>query len=132
MSIWTHVNGNIRIDSMRFSGSEVSKINSVLGKIVNYDDEDWSTTLPCGSEGSLEYNIWENPRESSLSAYSVSIWGDLRDYSNIEEIKRWFNFIIKQFMVRDAILSISVEDGDSIILITEYDDNEGVVIREIK
>lgn len=126
MSIWTHVNGNIRIDSINRGLTE--EIQQTLGKIITFEDSDYTTNLPCGSEGSIEYKIWENPDVSDLTAYSISIFGDLRDYENTEEIKNWFIKILKDFCIRDAILTITVEENNTIILI--YDE-EIETIKEI-
>ena len=82
MSIWTHVAGVIRFDS--FLGEDLD-----LGIPVDFRDslEDFcKCTLPCGSEGSLEYQIYENPDPHSVARWSVQFWGDLRDYDNEEEI----------------------------------------------
>lgn len=124
MSIWTHVNGNIRIDSLRFDNNEISTIKNILGKIIHFDDNDYKTNLPCGSEGSLEYNIVENPNESDISAFSVSIFGDLRDYDDVDYIEKWFNNILNEFLIRNAVLEINVEGQQNIILYS-VDDEKG-------
>lgn len=46
--------------------------------------------LPCGSEGSLHMSIWENSNASCVAAYTVSIFGDLRDHDSAMEIIKWF------------------------------------------
>lgn len=133
MSIWTHVNGSIRIDDMRFgSKSRVEKIKEVLGPILNWDAiwdqdgaEELTTSLPTGSEGSLEYSIYENPHESSLAAYVVSIWGDLRSYDDIDEIKAWFEKVLGSFMVRQAVLEVEVEYGPHKVFIYQDQENRG-------
>ena len=111
MSMWTHVNGSIRVDHVPIlSAIDFEKI---LGPIVNWDDEEQRDThLPCGSEGSLQYNIWTNPDKSHMAAYTVNIFGDLRDFDSVDEVVRWFEKTLKKFrMIRSAILEVEVEDG---------------------
>lgn len=113
MSQWTHVCGCIRVDAIRgLIGDTPGTLKTKLGKIVRFMDEDYKTTLPCGSEGSIQYDIIVNPNKEELAAYVVPIWGDLRDYSNVEEIKNWFNGVCDSIdMIRDAVISIDVEYG---------------------
>lgn len=113
MSQWTRVCGCIRVDAIRgIIGDTPETLRIKLGKIVRYEDEDYETTLPCGSEGSIQYDIIVNPDKEDLAAYVVPIWGDLRSYSNVEEIKNWFNGVCDSIgMIRDAVISIDVEFG---------------------
>lgn len=125
MSIWTHVNGSIRIDSFRFAEIEghVKPENSpedpskYLGRIITYDDlvngaDIKDTFIPCGSEGSLEYVIYRNPHLNCLAAYTVAIFGDLRDYNNIEEILKYLFKICENKAIRSGIVEIEVEGHD--------------------
>ena len=113
MSQWTHVCGCIRVDAIRgLIGDTRETLKEKLGRIVDFEDDDYTTILPCGSEGSIEYEILENPDEQHIAAFTVPIWGDLRDYSSVEYIKEWFNKVCDSIMmVRDAVLSIEVEYG---------------------
>lgn len=134
MSMWTHVSGNIRVDDYsffqgdRYTDKEIKKI---LGPMSTWEEPNDKCKLPMGSEGSLEYDIWTNPSESSLFRYNIAIYGDLRDFGpeNIKEIEDWFSNLHKQFTPgdtyfnwRDAILRISCEDGTQEILY--LDDNK--------
>ena len=114
MSVWTHVNGSIRIDSLRMisMGNMVSSkedIKKRAGRIVEYDDENYETTVPLGSEGSLKYTIWEDPHESSMAAFTLNIFGDLRDYKDREPIIEWIGDITKDQFIRSGIVEISIE-----------------------
>lgn len=135
MSKWTHVNGNIRFDYLPIAEDKgfVEEIENVLGKIQTYDQvglfgEDHkncpSSHIPCGSEGSIEYHIHKTPR-----GYDVSVWGDLRDFSehDVPQIISWFGGIMKHefkppFFIRDAILEVRVEYGNTYILRDWHDD----------
>ena len=47
----------------------------------------------------------------------VTIWGDLRDYSDIDEIEKWWNETLQKFRsIRDCCLRVEVEDGEIKIL----------------
>ena len=135
MSVWTHINGNIRLDE--FGEHSERKIKSIMGKMKVYkpelsglSEDDFSDdyneiTLPIGSEGSVLYSVVANKDVSSLPAYSISIWGDLRDYDTDkvnEELIPWFKDLLLTFksgymLMRNAILEIEVEDGTHIALI---------------
>ena len=128
MSQWTHVAAILRIDSLRAAGLPDplgENHRAVLGHPTPahtddcYDDPVWGaendkakgfSDLPTGSEGSLQYQIWENPMKAAAAAYTVSIWGDLRDYSNVDEILVYIERITKEvMMIRQGVLEIEVE-----------------------
>lgn len=125
MSNWTHVAAVVRIDSMRFMGEEAD-FEKVFGKTLNWtDDSDvWRDAndhpdefLPLGSEGSLQMSVWTNPDEGHVDAYTVSIFGDLRDHDDPDEIITWFRdkveyikntFAINLF-IRQAVITVDNE-----------------------
>lgn len=129
MSQWTHVSGIIRVDSIVDRGvtkeKEKKLLEDFLGPICSYDDEESSEQchLPCGSEGSLRYEVSitghanEEPGyfSASVSRGHISIWGDLRDYNDFQEILNWFKSLCSSiqkeigYWVRDSILTIDVE-----------------------
>lgn len=114
MSTWTHVAAIIRIDAIKGLLGPQSKedIHKVLGPVAEFDgpQEAWDAcTLPCGSEGSLEYDIWENKDEHCMAAFTVSVFGDLRDYYETESIEEWFNSFCSKFMVRQAVCIAETE-----------------------
>ena len=137
MSIWTHVNGNIRLDE--FMVHDTKKVKDILGKMAVYNKEnsglpieDFSILkedikLPYGSEGSILYSVISNTDEHSLPAHSISIWGDLRDYdigSVEDELIPWFKntlnkFIENRLIIRNAILQAEIETGITYILIAD-------------
>ena len=130
MSIWTHVAGVIRIDDFRMDDRTNAQIKrdltNLIGKELSFYDSDrkWNDQerhpekyLPCGSEGSLKASIWINPKKSSLAAYPVTIFGDLRDYDSANEIILWFNKKINEirehYMVRQATITAETEGIDT-------------------
>ncbi len=118
MSQWTHVCGCIRVDAIQGLTSKID-FKKILGNIIEYEtDGEWNTKLPLGSEGSIKYDIWTNSDMGEMYAYTISIFGDLRDYEDKEEIKEWFKNVCLNsgLMIRDAVLSIQVEYKSKIIL----------------
>lgn len=120
MSIWTHVAAIIRIDTIKGFGmgpQSKEELEKVLGPVAKFNgsDEDWnSCTLPRGSEGSLQYAIWENEDESCVAAFTVSVFGDLRDYDETESIEKWFNGFCGKFpLIRQGICVAEVECGET-------------------
>lgn len=121
MSVWTHVAGVIRVDSIRVFMPD-PKFDKIFVKSLWGDTN--ISNMPTGSEGSLDYRIIENPDEDSMSAYTVVIFGDLRDYgaNRIEDIKDWWEHVLSEFeIVRQAVLQICPEDGEPVILKKDYD-----------
>ena len=116
MSCWLHVAGVIRVDGFRFDDNPELNFNKLIGKecLWGSDEKVWDDQrkhpekyLPMGSEGSLRKTIWKNPNKSAVSAYTVTIFGDLRDKSNDEEIITWFKEKCKQVWVRNAVITVS-------------------------
>jgi hypothetical protein len=117
MSQWTHV-----MATMRFCYMPKEKI--VLGEPEFWDVYDKGYTqlveqvreyrgergggkdcinIPTGSETSLMYNVWH-----SYEHTNISVWGDLRDYDDEEEILTYFTKICNG-QYPDGILEIHVE-----------------------
>jgi hypothetical protein len=127
MSQWTHVNGIIRVDALRMMGPGQT-IN--IGTPSFWEDEHQAKDIPTGSEGSLHAEIWENPSQSSMSAYTVSIFGDLRDYSDKEEIIAYLNQITEGQMIRSGICEIQIEYNTATILHYDIDKNSWSIVYE--
>lgn len=115
MSNWTHVAAIFRCDVLNdwsnLSNEELDDtLDHIFGKRVpewpaDIDDEkSWAEFsaameeasehpelyVPCGSEGSLQLSVWENPDRSCAARYTVSVFGDLRDHHSNDAIKKWF------------------------------------------
>ena len=137
MSIWTHVAGCIRVDGFVYDAADddelKEKINSSVGKIINFADADYNTNIPCGSEGSLKYKWLRNDHRSATNIGQILIWGDLRDYSNVDAIETWLSEIVDNlakhnFYIRDGIASVDVEFNDDNRFIFSYN---GLAWRKI-
>lgn len=113
MSIWAHVVGAVRIDGLPgvFEEDAVEDIERRLGPMCLWDTEGlrWNekSTLPRGSEGSLQYKVLEY--NGGLPWVIIPIWGDLRDVDNVTEISKWWHATIPKLgFIRDAVLSVSI------------------------
>lgn len=103
MSEWLHVTGNIRLITRDVnSKNELKKLRNAIGKKIGHVQSYWghleSTKLPSGSEGSLEWSLTDdeqfmpsNPNVHSLQNISLTIHGNLRDVSSLEELEDWLN-----------------------------------------
>ena len=100
MSQWTHVNCIIRLDG-------------ASGLLPDPDTR--LLDLPEGSEGGLNSHMWVNPYSSSMARYTLSVFGDLRDFGEKEakELDEWFTKVcgLKNNMIRNAVLEVRVEYG---------------------
>lgn len=89
MSNWTHVAGIIRVDCLPIEDLD---FDGLIGEEWHFGDEFYipkTGFLPDGSEGSLYKSVWEDP-DVSIARYTVSIFGDLRDREDPQEIIDWF------------------------------------------
>lgn len=115
MSRWTHINGSIRVNSFRVLGVEIDFWS--IFKTCDYGDgeDEWEfCNVPCGSEGSIQVNIWTNPSINDMAAYTVNFFGDLRDFGgkkDIDSVKEWFNNTCNKLNIRQAVIQIK-DDGD--------------------
>lgn len=132
MSVWTHVAAVFRIDGFRNDKfvNDAGHVNwdRVTGKVIY--DGDWCTEdtyemermrkdwesyrkhpqrfVPTGSEGSLQRLVWVNPKTYCADTYTVTVFGDLRDYEDYEAIHEWFNEVCKKCHIRQAVCHCDV------------------------
>lgn len=100
MSNWTHVAGVIRVDAIRARGFEPIDLKAYF-----------SDGMPNGSEGGLDITVWENPDLHCLAAYTVSIFGDLRDHDSAHEIVEVLKQKCKDIWVRQAVVTVENEQN---------------------
>lgn len=101
MSEWLHITGNIRLMARDVkSKKDFKQLRNALGKKIGHVQSYWGnlpkTTLPSGSEGSLEWSLTNdkqfmprNTRIGTLQNISLTIHGDLRNVSSINSLKLW-------------------------------------------
>ena len=116
MSQWTHVVGCIRLDGLpQFGVETVETVRQKLSVPSLWEKWNDNTTLPCGSEGSLDYRIIEY--DTGMPWVVIPIWGDLRDYNDGAAITKWWEETLKKFeLVRDGCLTFRVEGQEPITL----------------
>ena len=153
MSQWTHVNGVIRIDAIRLPGmpNPMNKPEDVLGHMtpdhlpmnvskteLERHRQDWNRcNIPAGSEGSIQWQLYDNPMKEAMAAYTVMFWGDLRDFGQEDtpKIVEYFKRVTtKAGAIRNGVFQIEVEFGnfytwsyrnDEWVLIDTFDSGEG-------
>ena len=117
MSDWTHVAAIFRVDGIRGITPDPD-FDEVFGKECLFESpvEVWDDAtehpeayLPLGSEGTLEKSVWVNPDRNCVAAYTVSVFGDLRDFSSIDEIMEWFEGCCGKCRIRQAAITVENE-----------------------
>lgn len=127
MSLWTHVNGALRIDNINYTLEPVSvrkykKELKSLFKTVSFKGlpYEWAAcNVPCGTEGSLNVSIWvANDGEMA----TINFFGDLRGFTDTDGVIEWIDNIIinNSLSVRDGIMSMNEE----VYIYKEKRDNE--------
>ena len=116
MSVWSHVAAIVRIDGLRSLGEDEPNWNVIFGKECLFESpsEVWDDAckhpekyLPMGSEGTLQKSVWVNPDRSYAAAYTVSIFGDLRDHKDVDGLINWFkDIVINKVWTRQASITI--------------------------
>jgi hypothetical protein len=128
MSQWTHVSGIIRIDDfisvIEEDNHVEERIENIIAKINN---------IPTGSEGPLEYDIVRTRTDNEVCFGYIAVYGDLRDYENVDEIYDWFDSLRKelsnnQIDIRSLCVKIDVEFKDSYII---FDRNECLLLHKL-
>jgi len=114
MSIWTHIAGVIRLDTLPSfkTKSAIARVKEIFNKNV-----------PWGSEGPLEFTVQEIRSHINILWCNVIFHGDLRDYDNIDEVEKWIRESCKacvdqlKCIIRQAIIQIEVEyEGSALLL----------------
>ena len=119
MSVWTHVCGLIYIDDMNLDKNTATKFGRKLERV-------YKAEAPVGSEGKLTIKAvrgkecgW-NSSEGILSyQWALSIFGGLRDYTDVKYIKSWLDKVaggvLKAWFIRDGIVQIKCENGTEFV-----------------
>ena len=123
MSVWTHVAGVIRVDDIRFD-NYLPNFDKIVGKECLFESSEniWrdmennpNDYMPYGSEGTLQKSVWINPNKSDMAAYTISIFGDLRDYEEPQPIIDWFIKVCDRFKcIRQAVITVETEGQETL------------------
>lgn len=123
MSVWTHVAGVIRVDDIRMKDN-LPDFDKLIGKECLFEssiniwrdmENNPNDYMPCGSEGTLQKSVWINPEKSDMAAYTISIFGDLRDYEEPQPIIDWFIKVCDRFgWIRQATITVETEGQETL------------------
>ena len=123
MSVWTHVAGVIRVDDIRFD-NHLPNFDKIVGKECLFESSEniWrdmennpNDYMPYGSEGTLQKSVWIDPDKSSMAAYTISVFGDLRDYEEPQPIIDWFIKVCDRFeWIRQAVITVDTEGQETL------------------
>ena len=123
MSVWTHVAGVIRVDDIRLDDS-LPNFDKIVGKECLFESSEntWrdmennpNDYMPYGSEGTLQKSVWIDPDKSSMAAYTISVFGDLRDYEEPQPIIDWFIKVCDRFeWIRQAVITVDTEGQETL------------------
>ena len=123
MSVWTHVAGIIRVDDIRFDNYSPN-FDKIVGKECLFESSEntWrdmqnnpNDYMPYGSEGTLQKSVWIDPDKSSMAAYTISVFGDLRDYEEPQPIIDWFIKVCDRFeWIRQAVITVETEGQETL------------------
>ena len=133
MSRWVHVAAVFRIDALGEQSFE-----DVFGKgitLPDLDDPDYDYKaeafdermadqekhpedyMPCGSEGSLQYTIVPNVK-NSMPHYEVMVVGNLRDFYDDVSIVEWFHRSCDRIKwLRQAVIHIKPTHGEDLVFV---------------
>lgn len=123
MSVWTHVAGIIRINDIRLD-NYLPNFDKIVGKECLFEslENTWrdmknnpNDYMPCGSEGTLQKSIWVNPDKNEMAAYTISVFGDLRDYEEPQSIIDWFIKVCNGCgWIRQATITVETEGNKTL------------------
>ena len=116
MSIWTHVTSVIRLETGR--ELDDNDIENLIGKRILYrapqelKDEykkHPERFMPKGSNGSLNFHVYNHDNKYELPSCIISIFGDLEDYADSDAIIEWFKSRVESsiYTVRQACITVS-------------------------
>ena len=130
MSVWTHVNASLRIICLR-----------IVEDCLTKDDIEvfLENNVPHGSEGGLTYQVYANPKLNHLSAFTVNIFGGLRDFYRkdcvyiTEFLDNFIEFLKdNESSLEQGVVEIDPEDDDDIFVLLYYYDTGFKVVHPDK
>lgn len=138
MSQWTHVAGCIRVDGLELIGEDVEgDIKSAFGTSCTYEDlmngNDYCT-IPCGSEGSVQYRIEKTGQPNWVAWGGIYIWGDLRSYNNVDEIYNWIKNACSKLSIRQCSVLVEVESDKRYLIYDKFNDDSldvDILLKEL-
>ena len=123
MSCWTQVVAVFRCGGTIIGDEYGADWERALGKFVAWESpsEVWDERCehpelftPTGREGGIEWRVIDDSREFDYVAdqYKVVAFGSLRDFSDLDEVGRWFSKCCGNLFVRQAVLEAYNDFGE--------------------
>ena len=94
MSKWTYVDALIRVSA---TGKDFTPKKKDL-KLLN---------IPEGSEGGLNIKI-SKAKGDTAAAYLIAIYGNLRDYENLEAVVEFMDKVAGKYFIHSGVLGIQI------------------------
>ncbi len=116
MSIWTHVTGVIRLETgLKLDDNDIENLirKRILYRAPQELKDEYKEHperfMPKGSTGSLNFHVYNHENKYELTSCIISIFGDLEDYSDTDEIIEWFKSCVRSsiYTVRQACITVS-------------------------
>jgi hypothetical protein len=109
MSQWTEVLASFYIGGDTADPDFEVMLNSIMGDPfghLNFGHTDTdSIRVPCGTEGPLQWDINLSPFGGDYHRGCVSVWGNLRDFSSLTDIRSWFSSVVSDFRAHGRLYS---------------------------
>jgi hypothetical protein len=127
MSYWTQVLAAFRCGGTKIGERFGTDWEEALGKVLKWESrfETWDDYerhpelyTPTGSEGGIEWHVFDDDQKDSYFAdrYKVVAYGSLRDFTDLQKIRRWFKACCNNLTARQAVLEASNDMGQRIVM----------------
>lgn len=100
MSQWTHVLAVFHIGGDAADPDMNLLLESIMGPMyahANFSDQLDNIKVPCGTEGPLQWDITLEPYTAGYYRGVVTVWGNLRDFTDITAVVKWFKTTVTEF-----------------------------------
>ena len=130
MSTWTEVIAAFYIGGDAADPDMDILLSSIMGDPyghINFghlhEDDMASIKVPCGTEGPLMWEVNLGSHDDSFHRACVSVWGNLRDFTDILQIRTWFATVVNEFRAHGILYSAvcTASNGSMRLTLTHAD-----------
>lgn len=132
MSQWTAVLASFHIGGDPADPDFEVLLNSIMGDPfghhILFNQQDSADVLgtikvPCGSEGPLQWDVNLSPYAGDYHRACVSVWGNLRDFHSLTNIRAWFSSVVTDFRTHGLLYAAvcTASTGELRLTITHAD-----------
>jgi hypothetical protein len=98
----------IRFDTLQTDSDEmlIHQVQKRMGRMCDFKDTEnvWEAcNIPKGSEGSIQYTVILTNESNHLARIAVAIWGDLRDFKDVDAVEAWVKKVGVNGIERDML-----------------------------